>query len=96
VPVELELREAGGALEGDFKIVGETGTDDITEGMDFEIVQVERIGDRLKFIVPLTGEVDDDAISFDLTVKGDTMTGFAKELNPSCEKIPITFTKQGR
>ncbi len=94
VPVELELREADGALEGDFKILGETGTDDIAQGMAFEIVQAERIGDRCKFIVPLTGEVDDDVIAFDLIVKGGTMTGLAKELRPGSEEIPITFTKR--
>ena len=99
VPVELKLRETGGVVEGTFKIAGKTGADDITQGMTFEIIQAERIGDRLKFIVPLfvdprTGEVDEDSIAFDLIVEGNTMTGSLKELKSWGEKIPITFTKR--
>ncbi len=93
VSVELEIFEQRGMLKGGFKIASETGSNDFTKGMAFEIVQAEHVGNHFKFIVPFSGEVDNDSVVFDLTIEGNKLTGFGKERHPRSEKIPVVFTK---
>jgi len=91
--VELNLRSAGGNIEGTFTILSETG-EDIEKGMSFNIVHSELSGNILKFVVPVTGEVDDDAIAFELLLETDRLKGSGRELRKGSKSLPITFTKQ--
>ena len=91
--VQVVLRDQQGSVEGEFIVLSETGQD-IDEGMTFQIVQTEYISNKLKFIVPITGEVDDDALAFELLINGDCLKGDVYELREGSEKIPITFIKQ--
>lgn len=94
VLVELELREQEATIEGTFTILSETG-EDAAKGMEFPIVQAERSGNLLKFIVPISeGRVDDDAIAFELLVKGENLKGHGHELRKGSNNLSITFTKQ--
>jgi hypothetical protein len=91
--VGLSLREQPGIIEGEFKILSETG-EDVDKGMTFDIVGAERSGNKLTFIVPIGGEVDDDAIEFELRVEGNRLKGQAHELREGSEPLPITLTRQ--
>lgn len=92
--VELELMDKHGTIEGTFTILSETG-EDIEKGMSFHIVQAQRSNNNLKFIVPVfEGQVDDDAIAFELLIEGKSLKGHGHELRKGSEKIVITFTKQ--
>ncbi|NIM14974.1 MAG: hypothetical protein GTO45_23660 [Candidatus Aminicenantes bacterium] len=91
--VELSVREHQGGIEGRFKILSLTDND-VDKGMAFDIVSIEHSGDKLKFIVPITGKVDDDAIAFELSVQEDRLEGYGHELRKGSKKIPITFTRQ--
>lgn len=91
--VELELREQKSTIEGILTILSEKGQD-IEKGKVFPIVQAEHSGNNLKFIVPISGEVDDDAITFELLIKGDSLKGHGHELRKGSDNLPITFTKQ--
>ncbi len=71
----------------------ETG-EDIDKGMAFEIIQAERSGNNLKFIVPLAGKVDDDAIAFELLIEGNRLKGHGHELRNGSKNLPVTFKKQ--
>jgi len=63
--------------------------------MIFQIVQAERSGNNLKFIVPISeGQVDDDAIVFELLVEGKSLKGHGHELLKGSDNLPVTFTKQ--
>jgi hypothetical protein len=91
--VELSLQEQQGGIEGKLKILSLTGND-VDKGMAFDLVSIEHSGDKLKFIVPITGKVDDDAIAFELSVQENRLEGYGNELRKGSKKMPITFTKQ--
>ena len=91
--VELSLRDQQGRIEGKLTILSETG-EDADKGMAFEILQAERSGNNLRFIVPIEGEVDDDAIAFELLIEGNRLKGHGHELREGSKNLPITFTKQ--
>ena len=92
--VELELYDQQGTVEGTLTILSETG-EDIDQGMALPIVQAERSGNNLKFIVPISGgQVDDDAIAFELLIEGKRLKGHGHELREGSDTLPITFTKQ--
>jgi hypothetical protein len=71
----------------------------MTQGSDintiFQIAKVRRTGDRITFIVPVTGKVDDDAISFTLHIEGNRLRGSGRELREGAQSISVTFEKQG-
>jgi hypothetical protein len=92
--VELELRVKQATIEGTFTILSETG-EDVDKGMVFPIVQAERSGNNLKFIVPIyKGQVDDDAIAFELLIEGKNLKGHVHELRKGSDNLPVTFTRQ--
>ena len=63
--------------------------------MAFPIVEAERSGNNLKFIVPINkGQVDEDAIAFELLIEGKHLKGHGHELRAGSGNLPITFTKQ--
>jgi len=90
--VELSLRDQQDSIEGRFTILSMTGKD-MDKGMAFDIVRIERSGNKLKFIVPITGKVDDDAIAFELLAQGNRLTGHGNELRKGSKNIPIIFAK---
>ncbi len=92
--VELSLRDQQGVIEGKLTILSFTGAD-VKKGKSFDIVNVERTGKILKFIVPVTGKVDDDAIAFELSVSGNRLEGHGREWRKGSKNIPVTFTKWG-
>jgi hypothetical protein len=92
--VELELRVKQATIEGTFTILSDTG-EDVDKGMVFPIVQAERSGNNLKFIVPIyKGQVDDDAIVFELLIEGKNLKGHVHELRKGSDNLPVTFTRQ--
>jgi len=91
--VELSLQEEDGTIEGKLTILGETG-EDIDQGMDFTLVQVERSEGTLKFIVPIGGDDDEDNVAFDLRMEGDRLEGTAHEMREKSKDLPVTFTKK--
>ena len=92
--VELERRDQQDTIEGKFTILSET-QEDIDKGMAFPIVEAERSGNNLKFIVPINkGQVDDDAIVFELLIEGKQLKGHGHELGAGSDNLPITFAKQ--
>lgn len=92
--VELQLLENETGIEGALTILTETGQD-AGKGMSFPVVQARRSGNALKFILAMfDGKVDDDAIAFELVVKGKKLDGHGHELRKGSDKLPITFTRQ--
>jgi len=92
--VELQLLEKNTGIEGSLTILTETG-EDVEKGMVFPVVQAQRSGNALKFIVPISeGKVDDDALAVDLVVEGKKLEGHGHEMREGSERLPITFTWQ--
>ncbi len=91
--VELRIQEQEGKLAGTLTVLSETGQD-VGQGMSFDLVQVKRSGDRLKFVMPVGGEGDDDNVAFDLRMKGNRLEGHGHELREGSENLPITFTRK--
>jgi hypothetical protein len=91
--VELELRVAGTQVEGSLAILSETGQE-IEKGMTMPIVQGKRTDDRLRFIVPVTGRIDNDALAFELQWQGEELEGTIHEMRPGSRLIPVTFSRK--
>ncbi len=91
--VELELREQDSTIEGTLTILSGTAQD-VEKGKVFPIVQAQRSGNNLKFIMLVTEEVDDNAVAFELLIEGNSLKGHGHELHEGSDNLPITFTKQ--
>ena len=92
--VELDLHDQKDRFEGTFTILSQTG-EDVDKGMAFPIIEAESSGNTLKFIVPINkGQVDDDAIVFELLIEGKHLKGHVHELRADSDNLPVTFTKQ--
>ena len=59
VDVVLDLDVDNNVVKGKFNLLNVPGSE---ETMVFEIVNAEIIGNKIKFIVPITGKIDDDAL----------------------------------
>ena len=92
-PVELNLQTVADSFEGTFTILSDTGQD-LKKGASFQIVRAKRCGGRVQFVVPISGEIDDDAIVFDLNIEKNRLTGFGREMAKGSQVIPVTFTRQ--
>jgi hypothetical protein len=91
--VELVLEDEQGTPAGKLTVLGQTG-EDVDEGATFEIVQAEQSGGKLKFVVPITGEFDDDAIAFELLIEQGRLRGTAHELREGSPNLAITFERE--
>jgi hypothetical protein len=90
--VELTLQDQPDRTEGQFTVLDKMG-EDVEQGMSFAIQQVERSGRNLRFIVPLTGTIDEDAVSFDLVLEGNCLNGHGKELREGSARLSVTFVR---
>ena len=95
IDVGLEFYVHGNNLEGKFEILTETGGD-ITEGMFFNIENVQVRGDELSFVVPLFDKDDDDSLFFQLELGWGGLSGVMREMHQGSKAIPITFNKARR
>ncbi len=91
--VELNLRTPADSVEGTFTILSDTGQD-ADKGASFQIIRAQRRGNKIRFIVPFSGEVDNDAVVFDLNIEKNRLTGFGREMAKGSQVIPVTFTRQ--
>jgi hypothetical protein len=91
--VELNLRSPAESVEGTFTILSDTGQD-ADKGASFQIVRAQRRGCKVRFIVPFSGEVDNDAVVFDLNIEKNRLTGFGREMAKGSQVIPVIFTRQ--
>ncbi len=93
VAISLVLRAQPSAVQGAFTILGKTGQD-ADQGKTVQIAQVEHSGTNLKFVVPLFGKLDDDAIAFDLQIEGNTLKGHAHEQRKGSSNIAVTLVRK--
>jgi len=89
---EIELQSSADNIEGRFTVLGQAGQN-IGKGKSFDIVNAQLSGDNLHFIVPVS-ESDDVSMAFNLTVENGRLRGYANEIRPDSEKIPVIFTKE--
>jgi len=93
VKVSLELEENKGEVKGFFNILSKTGGD-IVKGESFTITKPMRIGKRFNFIVPVTGNIDKNAVFFYLKIEKNALVGIGKKNRSEAEGIPIKFVRQ--
>jgi hypothetical protein len=91
VMVGLTLEQDEG-ITGSISILSETGQD-IEKGATFAITQAKQIGNRLSFMVLITGELNDDAVVFELHLQGNKLEGYGHELREGSERLEIQFLK---
>ena len=68
--------------------------EEVDKEMSFPIAQAERSGNNLKFIMSLFGKVDNDALVFELLIKGDSLKGHLHEFRKGSNNLSITFIKE--
>jgi len=91
--VELELRLDGALVAGSLAILGDAGPD-VEKGTAFPIVQGERDGGKLSFVVAIVeGKIDNDALVFDLQWQGEKLEGTLHEKREGSPLIPVVFAR---
>jgi len=84
--VELSLQEEEDKIDGQLT--------EMNVGKEFSLVQIERSGDRLKFVIPIGGEGDSENVVFELQIEGNHMVGHCREMHDGSVIWPTTFTKK--
>ena len=56
--------------------------------------EAKRSGNNFKFVVPVTGKVDDDALAFDLQISEISLTEYGREMRKGSKNLTITFAKK--
>ena len=90
VDVILELKVDESKLTGTFKMLNAPGIE-IT--MSIDIVNVEIDGNKVKFIIPITGKIDSDALEVEAELKNNRLEGNLQEMREGTEKILFVLTK---
>jgi hypothetical protein len=90
VDVLLELKIDESKLKGTFKMLNAPGIE-IT--MSIDIVDVEIDGNKIKFIIPITGEIDSDALEVEAELKNNRLEGSLKEMREGTDQILFVLTK---
>lgn len=89
--VELDLQADKSNVKGTMKIVG--GTDESAPmGQIWTIMNPEIDGNTLKFILPITGQIDEESVTFKLEILKDQLSGSLQEQGG--ESLPVVFNKQ--
>ncbi len=86
-PVELDLQADKSNVKGTMKIVGGPG-----KGKTWVIMHPEIDGNMLKFILPITGKIDEESVTFELEIQEDQLSGSLQEQGG--ESLPVVLSKQ--
>lgn len=92
VEVKLTLEPNGQEVAGKFSILSKTGGD-IDQGHTVKLARGKRDGNEITFVVPLTGEIDDDALNGQFRLEGGKLVGHFRERRPGSDELPVTFTR---
>lgn len=90
--VSLDLRTQGDAIEGKLTILD--GAGDAKTGTSFMIANARCSDNKLEFVVPVSGELDADAVFFELLVKQGRLEGSGREMRKGSRDLPAVFVKQ--
>jgi len=88
----LDLRTQGETIAGTLTIISDTG--DTKAGTSFAIYNARRSGNKLEFVVPVSGELDADSVFFELFVQKDRLEGVGREMRQGSQDLPAVFVKQ--
>ena len=88
----LDLRTQGETIAGTLTILSDTG--DTKAGTSFAIYNARRSNNKLEFVVPVSGELDADAVFFELLIKGNRLEGYGREMRQGSSDLPAVFVKQ--
>lgn len=94
IGVGLTLDTAGQDVTGKFEILDRTGGD-MDKGHSVSLARGRREGNDLSFVVPLTGEIDDDALEANLRLEEGKLVGHMRERRDGSRELPVTFTRAG-
>jgi hypothetical protein len=92
VMVGLILQQSLQGITGTFSILSETGQD-VEKGALFAITQTRHLSNRLSFIVLIAGELNNDAVVFELYLQGKRLEGYGHELREGSERMAVHFLK---
>lgn len=90
--VLLDLRTQGDAIEGKLTILD--GAGDAKTGTSYQIVNAIRSDNKFQFIVPISGQIDADAVFFELLVKQGRLEGSGREMRKGSPDLLAVFVKQ--
>jgi len=89
--VALELQTQGDAVAGTFTILGDTAD---TAGESFAIVNPRYSDKTLEFTVLISGQLDADAVFFELLLKQGRLEGYGRKFRQGAQNLPAVFVKQ--
>ena len=88
--VALDLRPQGETIAGTFTILeGEAAS-----GAPIAILNAHRSDGKLEFVVPISGQIDADAVFFELLLKRGRLEGYGREMRQGSHDLPAVFEKQ--
>lgn len=89
--VVLNLQTQGDAVAGTFTLF--ENPDDKT-GTTFPLINARITDNMLEFTVPISGQIDADAVFFALLVGKQRLEGVGREMRKGSRELPAVFVKQ--
>ena len=93
----FELRLEVGAKEdvaGHLRLLSEGGPD-VKRGMSFDVRDAVFRDKHIKFLVPLTGELESaDTLVFELELDGNHLVGTGRERREGSANLPVTLVRK--
>ncbi|MBN1550771.1 hypothetical protein JW979_04860 [bacterium] len=80
-------------ITGTFTILNNVGKD-IPINKPIEIKEVELLNRRLRFTVPVTGNIDGDSLVFELILQSGRMSGSVREFREGQSDIRVVFIRE--
>jgi hypothetical protein len=88
----LNLQTQGDAVGGTFTIFSDANDKDA--GTSFVLYNARCSENKLEFVVPISGELDADAVFFEMLVKGDRLEGYGRKMRQGSPNLTAVFVKQ--
>ncbi len=71
-----------------FISVTETDSNDVEIGELMEVAELEVTESSVSFVLPITGEIDEDSVEFHLEYSGTDLIGTGREMRKGAEELP--------
>lgn len=90
--IRLEIISDGTQHSGRITVLDHTGTD-TKEGTEIDLSELEVWPDRIQFVLPVFGQIDEEAVRFVLRDEDGDLKGYGQEMRDGSEPLPVTFER---
>jgi len=90
--VALDLQTRGEEIGGTITVL--EGDGGAVSGAPIALFNAHRTDGKLEFTVPVSGQIDAEAVFFELLIKGSQLEGYGRKMKQGSQNMPAVFVRQ--